>query len=84
MRWFSCLLTVAVAVTAMRAAFSTTISQAPEGAWKTAQLSAARLGISTASAGSIAIFAGGISKVGDSGEWNAVAIDDHMTALVCA
>jgi hypothetical protein len=83
MRWFS-LLTVALTASAMHAAFATTTSQAPEGAWKTAQLSVARLGISTASAGSIAIFAGGSSKVGDSGEWNSMAIDAHLTVLVCA
>jgi hypothetical protein len=74
MRLFSWLLAVAVTTSAMHAAFATTKSQVPDGAWTTAQLSVARLGSSTASAGSIAIFAGGISKVGDSGECNPIAL----------
>ena len=65
MRWFSWLLVVAVAATPMRAAFATATSQ---GAWKTAKLSVGRLGIRTASAGSVAIFAGGIDTIGVSGE----------------
>jgi hypothetical protein len=65
MRWFSWLLAVAVAATPMRAAFATTASQ---GAWKTAQLSVGRMCIRTASAGNVAIFAGGDDRVGDSGE----------------
>jgi hypothetical protein len=74
MRLSSWLLAVAVTTSAMYAAFATAKSQVPEVAWTTAQLSVARLGSSAASAGSIAIFAGGISKVGDSGESNPIAI----------
>ena len=79
MRWFSWLLAVAVAATAMRAAFSTATSQ---GAWKTAQLSVGRLGITAASAGSVAIFAGGVDIVGDSGEiQNGMPRTCHLFAL---
>ncbi len=47
MRLFSWLLAVAVTTSAMHAAFATTKSQVPDGAWTTAQLSVARLGSST-------------------------------------
>jgi hypothetical protein len=70
MRLFSWLLAVAVAASAIRAAFA----HDSKGAWTTAQLSVARLGGSTASVGNIAIFAGGSNRIGSSGEWNATAI----------